>query len=114
MKYLNNKLMSITTVALLCTASSSMAHPGHELDSIVAAEQLSNAFEKVATTLSPSVVTIRSTKEVEVRRWNYRPCRCNRRHVRRSENRIWRKCQPTPWKRDHIESNSRRYSHLQR
>ena len=70
MKYLNNKLMSITTVALLCTASSSMAHPGHELDPIVAAEQLSNAFEKVATTLSPSVVTIRSTKEVEVRRWN--------------------------------------------
>lgn len=46
------------------------AHPASQDDALAAAEHLSNAFEHVATKISPSVVTIRSTTEVEIRGWN--------------------------------------------
>ena len=60
--------------SLLCVFSfiqgACIAHPVQHEDAISAAEHLSSAFEDVATKISPSVVTIKSTKEVEIRGWN--------------------------------------------
>lgn len=57
---------------LLSGQAACIAHPVTHGDAIEAAEHLSSAFEDVATKISPSVVTIRSSKEVEVRNWNQR------------------------------------------
>lgn len=69
---LDLKCKSMLTFAsvLISSQCACIAHPVEHDDALAAARHLSSAFEDVATKISPSVVTIRSSKEVEIRNWN--------------------------------------------